>query len=127
MSQTQLQGSGPTGKRDLERLMLYHDRQFVDLAYQLFLGRPADEAGLAHHLENLRAGESRREIAFRIGDSEEARIKGVDEDLFKRYKTWRRIENMPYIGAILLVILSLVRIRYVVKEFRRIQNAAYTR
>lgn len=105
--------------------MHYHDRQFVELAYQLVLGRAADEAGLVHHLENLRLGESRQEIVFRIADSEEGRSKGVDANLFRNYRRWRKIERVPVIGAIFLLLLCIARIRYVVREFRRLQNSAY--
>ena len=110
---------------DLDRLMTYHDRQFVELAYRLLLDREADEAGLVHHLDSLRAGESRREIAWRIADSEEGRARKIERRLFERYLRWRRIEKIPVLGAFLLLILCIVRIRYIVGEFRRLQNAAH--
>ena len=56
----------PIGQPDLNRLMLYHDRQFVEMAYSLILGRPADDEGLADFLQCIRTGESRREVAFRM-------------------------------------------------------------
>ncbi len=118
--------AGPITKAELDRLMTYHDRQFVELAYRLLLNREADDAGLDHHLENLRAGVNRREIAFRIADSEEGRTKEIDDHLFKSYLRWRRIERIPVLGALVLLILCMVRIRYIVNEFRRLQNAAYS-
>lgn len=113
-------------KADLNRLMGYHDWQFVDLAYQLILGRQADDSGLAHNLQALRSGESRREVAFRIASSEEAREKGFNLRLFDDYRKWRRIERIPVIGGILLLFLCIRRIRFIVQEFRRIQNAAHS-
>lgn len=116
---------GPIGTSSLKRLMQYHDRQFVELAYQLILGRAADEAGLAHHLESLRSGENRQEVAFRIVNSEEGHDRDIDPELFKGYRRWRRIERIPILGTIFLLLLCMARIRYIVREFRRLQNIAY--
>lgn len=125
MSQSSATASGQVTKTDLDMLMAYHDRQFVELAYQLILGRPADDSGLAHHLQDLRSGESRREIAFRIATSEEASAKGFDRRLFDDYRRWRRLERIPVIGALLLILICMKRIRFLVREFRRVQNSAY--
>lgn len=113
------------GQPDLNRLMLYHDQQFVEMAYGLILGRPADDEGLAHFLHCIRSGESRREVAFRIGNSAEARERGFDIGLFKSYRTWRRIERLPILGTLSLIIICLVRFKRVVREFRRLQNAVF--
>lgn len=113
------------GQPDLNRLMLYHDRQFVEMAYSLILGRAADDEGLAHYLCCIRTGESRREVAFRIGNSAEARDRGFDIRLFKSYRIWRRIERLPMLGTLSLIIICLMRFKRVVREFRRIQNAVF--
>ena len=113
------------GRSDLNRLMHYHDRQFVELTYRLLLGRPADDEGLGYYLACIRSGESRREIAFRIGDSAEAKAAGLNTDLFKLYRRWRRIERIPLLGSLILMIICLVRFRRLVREFRRIQNAVF--
>lgn len=105
--------------------MQYHDRQFVELAYRLILGRPEDEDGLAHHLDCIRSGMSRREIAFRLGTSAEAREAGFNTELFKFYRWWRRIERVPLLGSFVLIIICLVRFKRIVREFRRIQNAVF--
>ena len=115
----------PIGQPDLNRLMLYHDRQFVEMAYSLILGRPADDEGLAHYLQCIRTGESRREVAFRIGNSPEARKRGFDIQLFRSYRAWRRIERLPILGTLSLIIICLVRFKRVVREFRRLQNAVF--
>lgn len=115
----------PLTSASLARLFRYHDRQFIELAYQLILRRDADEAGLENHLEALRLGESRKEIAYRIATSEEAQSKRVDVGVFKSYQRWRKLERIPVIGALFLVVLCLTRIRHIVREFRRLQNSAY--
>lgn len=125
MSKNSLAKSATATKADLNRLMLYHDRQFVELAYQIILGRPADESGLAHHVENLRVGESRREIIYRLANSDEARAKGFDRSILDGYRRWRRIEKIPVVGAIALLLICIARIRFLVREFRRVQNSAY--
>jgi hypothetical protein len=103
--------------------MSYHDRQFVELAYRLILGRPADPDGLAHHLDRLRRGVSRREVAFGLGNSSEAKENGFDSRLFRSYRWWRRLERLPFIGTFMLLLICLVRFKVVVSEFRRVQNA----
>ena len=113
------------GRPDLNRLMLYHDRQFVEMAYSLILGRAADEEGLAHYLKSIRSGESRREVAFRIGNSAEARDRGFDMRLFNSYRVWRRIERIPVLGTLCLIFICLIRFKHVVREFRRLQNAVF--
>jgi hypothetical protein len=105
--------------------MMYHDRQFVELGYRLILGRPADLDGLTHHLDALRRGESRREIAFRLGTSSEAKERGFNAKLFASYRTWRRIERIPVLGTFVLILFCLARFKRVVRELRRLQNAVF--
>ena len=81
--------------------------------------------GLAHYLQCIRMGESRREVAFRIGNSAEARDRGFDTRLFSSYRTWRRIERIPILGTLSLIVICLVRFKRVVREFRRLQNAVF--
>ena len=111
------------GQADLERLMMYHDRQFVELAYRLILGRAAEPDGLSHYLARLRNGDSRREIAFGLANSAEAREKNFDVSLFRAYRRWRRIERLPILGTMALIAVCLLRFKHVVREFRRLQNA----
>lgn len=40
----------------LQELLQYDDEQFVEVAYQVILRRPADEIGLRHHCQELRSG-----------------------------------------------------------------------
>jgi O-antigen chain-terminating methyltransferase len=110
---------------DIDRLLLYHDRQFVELAYRLLLGREADPQGLRHYVQKLRRGDSRREVAYLIGTSAEGKEKGVNQRMFASYGRWRRLEKAPVLGGILLLAVLLFRVRHVVREFRRIQNAVY--
>ena len=95
------------------------------MTYSLILGRAADEEGLAHYLKCIRNGESRREVAFRIGNSAEAKDRGFDTRLFSSYRAWRRIERIPILGTLCLIVICLIRFRRVVKEFRRLQNAVF--
>jgi hypothetical protein len=106
-------------------LLAYHDRQFVELAYRLFLNRESDPEGLRHYVGRLRNGVSRREIAYLIGTSAEAKSKGTDQRLFAAYKTWRKVERIPVIGTFLLIVICMVRFKHIVSELRRLQNAVF--
>ena len=112
-------------KSDLEMLLAYHDQQFVELAYRLFLGREGEAEGVAHHVGCLRSGVSRAEVSFLVGTSPEAQEKGVDQRLFSSYRIWRRVERVPVIGTLLLVVTCLFRFKRLVSELRRIQNAVF--
>lgn len=110
---------------DLERLMSYHDRQFVGLAYKLLLGRDPDPSGLDHYLNRLRDGENRREILFQVANSEEAQSRVDTADLFRSYSIWRKVQRVPVFGSLIILCVAIVRIKSVVREFRRIQNAVF--
>jgi hypothetical protein len=106
-------------------LLSYHDRQFVEVAYRLFLNRDAEPEGLAHHVDRLRSGVSRREVAYLIGTSPEAKEKQVDQHLFWTYRIWRKVDHAPVIGTLVLIIICLMRFKRIVAEFRRVQNAVF--
>lgn len=65
-------GATPSGGADALQALLRRDgADFVQHAYALLLGRPADGAGLAHYNARLTAGVSREQIVAEIGASDE--------------------------------------------------------
>lgn len=48
------------------------DEEFIDQAYRMALGRPADPSGLRFYTEMLRAGRGRAELVYLIATSEES-------------------------------------------------------
>lgn len=110
---------------EVDRLMCYYDKQFVELAYRIVLDREPDPSGVSHFLHKLRDGESRREILFLIVNSDEAKARGVTTDLFRSYMRWRKLQKIPFVGSLLLIFIGLLRIKSVIREFRRVQNAVF--
>jgi hypothetical protein len=109
----------------VNRLMFYYDRRFIELTYRAVLDREADPSGVDHFLRLLRDGESRREIVYKIATSDEAKSRGVSTDAFRHYPLWRRLQGVPFLGALIILVIGLIRIKAVVREFRRVQNAVY--
>lgn len=77
-----------------------HDEDFVVAAYELLLGRPVDDAGIAYYLGRLRAGYSKLSILQQIRSSSEFRhptlpVTGLSKAL-KRYRT----SQIPMIGLL---------------------------
>lgn len=65
----------------LPELLQYDDEQFIEVAYQVILRRPADEVGFQHYSQQLRAGiVSKVEILGRLRWSEEGVHRGVHVD-----------------------------------------------
>jgi hypothetical protein len=112
-------------RQDLDRLMYYHDKLFVSLAYKLLLGREPDPTGMEHYLDRLRGGEDRREISFLIAKSDEAQSRIDTSGLFNSYEIWRKVQRIPVVGSLILLCIAVVRIKSVVREFRRVQNAVF--
>ena len=75
-----------------------HDEDFVVAAYELLLGRSADEAGTAYYMGRLRAGYSKLSILQQLRSSSEFQhptlpVTGLNKAL-KRY----RASQIPVIG-----------------------------
>ena len=57
----------------IESLFARNDKDFIDLAYDLLLGRPADPDGRNHYLSRLIDGHSKTQIIFEITNSPEGK------------------------------------------------------
>ncbi|MBD9468877.1 methyltransferase domain-containing protein [Pseudoxanthomonas sp. PXM01] len=95
----------------LQELLQYDDEQFVEVAYQTILRRPADETGFQHYCHQLRAGGvSKVEVLGNLRWSEEGMQRGVHVDgLLLPYKVqqWR---HRRWLGPVLEWAYTLARL-----------------
>jgi O-antigen chain-terminating methyltransferase len=107
----------------LSGLIALRDREFVESAYRVVLGRPPDGAGLDHYLQALRGG--RLDKIDIIGDlrySREGRVRGVPlQGLGLRYAV-RRAARLPLLDWFTRWLDAMRRVTGVVKDVDRHQR-----
>lgn len=74
---------------DVDRLLQYEGRAFIECCYVAILGRPPEEAGLNLQLAALAGGDDKLQLAGRISLSEEAknrpvRLRGLSEAVIEQ-------------------------------------------
>lgn len=93
------------GGYDLNDLLAFRDRDFVEVAYASIFQRPADTAGLEHYLERLRQGEiDRLELLRILWSSSEGRAKGVRVSGLRLTLFFKRAGRVPLIGSFVRLI-----------------------
>jgi FkbM family methyltransferase len=81
-------------------LLQYHDRQFVQCAYQSLLRREPDPDGLDYYVHRLRAGAPKIQILSEIYASDEAKSVSVDLPGLRRAIRREKRLRWPLIGFI---------------------------
>lgn len=94
------QGSPFHRATSLKELLFFNDVDFVICAYVTILGRQPDVPGRVHHVQQIRAGDSKLGLLLALRQSHEGKqhdpgIAGLDREL-KRAAKQRR----PFMGAI---------------------------
>jgi hypothetical protein len=93
--------------KDLQGLLQCQDREFIEGAYQLLLGRNPDSDGFQIWLTRLRGGERKLQILKEINSSDEARAKGVDlpglHDALRRHE----LGSTPILGPLIRALFGL--------------------
>lgn len=77
-------GGTPPAPRSASELLALHDVGFVQAAYRLLLGREADDSGLASFVGQVRQGDDKAQVLWRLAQSDEGRqhqtqLDGLDE------------------------------------------------
>jgi hypothetical protein len=94
----------------VEELLQYHDRHFIENAYNALVGRAPSDAERARELDELRGGRaSKVEIVERLASSPEAvgrgvRVEGLPSPLM------RRLSGVPVVGYVLRLARAVVRL-----------------
>ena len=106
----------------LAGLTALRDREFVDAAYRVILGREPDAAGSAPYLAGLRAGTlDKIDVLGDLRYSSEGEQRAVRLDGLKKRYTLRRFGRLPAIGGIVRWLLALLRLPMLVQATQRQQ------
>lgn len=102
-----------------------YDADFVILAYHRILKRDADPSGMAHYLEQIRAGYSKTEIVVDLMSSKEALTLDTKLSGHFLYKTALLVGRIPLIGRLFELVFFLVSIRKFKRDVRALENYCY--
>jgi len=86
---------------DLRDLLEAQDRDFVEAAYRLLLGRDADPGGLQFYLSRLRGGARKLQILQEMSTSDEALASRIELKGLRSALRWQRLKSMPLLGDLL--------------------------
>ena len=93
--------------KDLHELLGLQDRNFVEAAYQVLLGRNADTAGRDYYLSRIRSGARKLPILKEMSASIEARAKGIELKGLRNALRWQTIRSIPVLGNIVGVLFGI--------------------
>jgi 2-polyprenyl-3-methyl-5-hydroxy-6-metoxy-1,4-benzoquinol methylase len=96
------------------------DRRFIESAYAVLLRRPADETGIAHYLNALRAGRSRILVLGELRYSAEGRAVGMPVPGLRPRYVLQRLYRLPALGRILRMFTALAALPGVIRDSGRI-------
>ena len=99
------------GKYHVNDLLKYHDRDFVQHAYQVILRREPDQRGYFDNLEMLRNGQfSKIDVMASLRFSSEGRKRGVKLEGLRTPWLIRRLGRIPLVGYFVRLTVALVRL-----------------
>jgi SAM-dependent methyltransferase len=99
------------GKYHVKDLLKYHDRDFVDHAYQAILKREPDERGYRHNLEMLRSGHLNRiDVLASLCFSAEGQKHGVKIEGLRTPLLIQRLGRIPLLGYFVRLAAALARL-----------------
>jgi len=103
----------------LNDLLRYHDRVFVQAAYRAVLKRSPDETESLRDLKRLRSGHVNKiDLLADLRFSPEGRAKGVQLDGLIFPALIRRLGQLPLIGYLIRLVIALLRLPNSVREQR---------
>jgi SAM-dependent methyltransferase len=95
------------GVLNLETLLNYDDREFIQVAYSTLMMRAPDAGGLDTYLRLLRSGASKLEILRILRDSAEGRVAAVRVVGLSRRLLLAKLCSWPLIGPLARLLTSL--------------------
>lgn len=105
-------------------LLQYHDRDFVQNAYQAILKRQPDAKGYLHSIEMLRTGRFNKiDILASLHFSAEGRKKGVTIEGLRLPRIIRALGRVPVLGYLVQLTIGIVRLPAMIRSQR--QSEAY--
>lgn len=92
-------------------LLRFHGDEFVRNAYRTILGREPDQAGMAHHLEELASGRFNKiDVLASLRSSTEGRSAQVQLDGLSLPVVVRRLGRVPIIGYFIRLGVAVLRL-----------------
>jgi len=112
----------PQEQYHINDLLPFHDQTFVRNAYEAILKRDPDDAGFVQYLEKLRSGQvSKVDILASLRFSREGRLKNVKIDGLTVPRFLRRLYRVPFLGYVIELGVTLVRLPSFVASYRRLE------
>lgn len=100
----------------IAQLMTLEGHDFIEQAYLLLLGRPADTEGLNNYLTQLRNGEEKANILAALRYSPEGAAQpGATSELHNTARK-QRLRQLPVIGSLLSFGFSLLRLPQIIRS-----------
>lgn len=98
-------------------LLKFHGDEFVRNAYRALLGREADEAGLARHLEGLASGRfNKMDVLGSLHSSPEGRSAQIKLDGLALPVAVRRLGRIPIVGYFVRLAVAVARLPNLIKH-----------
>ncbi len=106
-------------------LLKYHDRRFLQNAYRAILKRGPDATGFNGFIESLRNGRLNKiDILARLRYSQEGRVKGVQIDGLLFPATVRLVYRIPIIGYFLNLAVAILRLPNSIRQQQQFEAHA---
>lgn len=110
----------------LEDFLKYHDEDFVQVAYQVVLKRPADPSAFHYFLSNLRSGKmTKTEILGRLRYSSEGRTQHVKIVGLLRNFAVQSSFRIPLLGYILRLVIGIFNLPQVMRNLQVMEGSAF--
>ena len=94
-------GSTPGSRTpDLQALLHFQDKQFVEAAYWAILRRAPEPEGLTYYLTRLRSGARKLQILGELSSSEEAYKAGIEIPGLRPALRMQRLSKVPLLGRL---------------------------
>ena len=106
----------------VDDLLRFHGDEFVRNAYRAILGREADEAGMAHHLEGLASGRfNKMDVLASLSSSPEGRKSPVRLDGLSLPVAVRRLGRVPVVGYFIRLAVGILRVPNSIQHHNRFE------
>jgi FkbM family methyltransferase len=110
---------------DLETLLQYQDRQFVEHAYSALLNRQPDPTGFAYYVNRLRTGVPKVQILGEIFSSAEAKTVGNNIPGLRKALRRQALGRLPVVGFLVRLFVKVDSHSTFENRLRVIEQRAY--
>ena len=108
------------GHYHVNELLGFHGEDFVRNAYRVLLDREPDEAGVAHHMDQLASGRFNKiDVLSSLHSSPEGRQSQVKLSGLSLPVTVRRLGRLPVIGYVVRLFVSIARLPLLIQHQNR--------